>query len=176
MTLKKLLYTITITLLFTACVAPTMMTINQETVDAKYTKTYNSDMEKTLTAIKAAITELDWVLLEEHRNVLKRLKNGKQSWHVETKKAFYAKSDYKYSWSVVAPKTVVDDLIFLKLRTPMSVTSYGAKLYVGVSLKKGKVSIRYSASTNQSYEREKLLDYLSNLSLKVEEKLQLLQP
>ena len=171
MNLKPFFYMIIMGLLFSACMAPAIVTINQETVDTKYSKVYDSSLEKVMSAITETITELKWVKLEEHRNVLKRLESGQQKWELKTKKAFYSKSDYKYSWNVVAPKTVVDDLIFLKLRTPISLTSYGAQLYLGISLKKSQVTVKYSASTNQSYERAKLLGYLSQLSQAVDNKL-----
>lgn len=175
MNFKLLFYTLSIGFVFNACIAPSMMTINQETVDAKYTQTYDADIETMLLVVKESVADLGWVQLEEHRNVLKRLKSGQQMWKVETKKAFYAKSDYKYSWGAVAPKTVVDDLIFLKIRTPMSLTSYGAKLYIGISLKKNIVTVKYSGSTNQTKERDKLMAYLTQISQKVEQKVNLLK-
>ena len=170
--MKNIFKVLVIALFTSGCVAPKIVSVNQETVDTKFTKVYQSPIADVLSIINKTIDELEWVKLEEHHNVLKALANGKQMWKIETKKAFYTKSDYKYSWQVVAPKTKVEDLIFLKVRTKQSIKSLGAKLYLGIALKKGKTTVRYTGSTSQVMEKEKLNDYLKELSDKVNKKIE----
>ena len=169
----KNIFKILLIVLFTSgCVAPKIVSINQETVDTKFTKVYQFPIADVLSIINNTINELGWVKLEEHHNVLKTLANGKQMWKIETKKAFYTKSDYKQSWQVVAPKIKVEDLIFIKIRTPRSLKSLGAELYLGIALKKGKTTVRYTGSTSQVMEKENLNDYLKDLSSSVNQKIE----
>lgn len=157
--------------LFTAgCVGPQTVSINQETVDAQYTKVYKLPIEDVLSVVYESMKDLKWIKLEEHREVLEDLANGQQSWEVKTKKGFFTKSDYKYSWQVVGPKKKVEDLIFIKMRTPLALNSLGAEIYVGLTLRKGETTVRYTGSTSQVSEQEKLELHLKLLSRKVDEK------
>lgn len=171
MSMKNIFNLLLLALFMSACVAPQTFTINQVTVDTKFTKVYQTPMGDVLSAIEHTIEELGWVKLEEHKNILKPLADGRQVWKIETKQAFYTKSDYKYSWKVVAPKTKVDDLVFLKIRTPRSLKTLGAEIYVGITLKQGKTTLRYSGSTSQVIEQKKLQGYLKILSSRVNQKL-----
>ena len=169
--MKNILKVLLIIFFVSGCVAPKIVSISQETVDTKFTKVYQASLADVLTTVKRTIDELKWVKLEEHHNVLRTLADGKQMWKIETKKAFYAKSDYKQSWQVVAPKSKVEDLIFIKVRTARSLKSLGAELYLGIALKKGKTTVRYTGSTSQVAEKENLHGYLKDLLKRVNQKI-----
>lgn len=144
------------------------ITTSKEVTDNRYSFSYTVDNNELVNVVKASISSLGWKKLEEHRNVLLDKGSNTLSWRIKTKNTMF--SEYEKSWNAVAPDERVDDLTFIKLRTPIGLFSFGANIFVGVSSKGSNSTIKYSASTTQIIEKSNLDSYLNKISALVDEK------
>ncbi len=141
-------------------------TIPKDKVNSEYTKVYEFSRADGASIINQAIKDLGWVKLEEHKNILTKSTTEKISWKIRTKNAL--DSDYMYTWSSVSPEIQPDDLVFIKVRTPMTWVSGGASIFIGISTNDNKTTIKISGSTTQIVEKEKLGAYIESIITKVD--------
>jgi len=144
------------------------ITTPEAITDSKYSFTYDIDNNQLTKIINTAVKTLDWKKLEEHHNVLLDSKSEKISWELKTKHTIT--SEYVKAWSAVSPDEMVEDLTFIKIRTPMSMFSFGAEIFIGVSSKNKQTTVKYSGSTTQIAEKDKIESYLTKISSLVTKK------
>ena len=143
-------------------------TTPEEVTDQDYSFTYDADNSEIVNIIKESTKELGWVKLEEHHDVIQRKNDGIVTVEFRTRKTIT--SEYKKSWYAVSPESVVDDLAYIKVRTPVTLFSYGADIYIGVASEGDTTTIKYSGSTTQVVEKDKMVPYLNELSSLVSNK------
>ena len=144
------------------------ITTPEAITDSRYSFTYDIDNHQLTKIINSSVKALDWEKLEEHHDVLLNKKSEKISWELKTKHTIT--SEYVKAWSAVSPDEMVDDLTFIKIRTPMSMFSFGAEIFIGVSTKNNQTTIKYSGSTTQIAEKDKMESYLTKISSLVAKK------
>lgn len=131
-------------------------------------KKYSIENDDLVQVVIESSNDLRWTKAELHEDVLSIDGNGRYSWKFKTKNAI--SSEFENAWKSVSPKEPVDDLTFIKLKTPSSAFSFGAEIYVGVSSFRGNSIIRYSASTTLIVEKENLQSNLIKIKNLVDKK------
>ncbi len=137
-------------------------TTSEEVTDRQYSFTYDVSNEQLTKTIINSVDSLGWVKLEEHHDVLIDKESGELAWKITTRNTLT--SEFEKSWGLVSPDNSVDDLTFIKVRTPMNLFSYGAEIYIGVSSLGGRSTVKYSGSTTQISEKSKMSSYLVKIS------------
>ncbi|MGB7401155.1 MAG: hypothetical protein WA916_01135 [Arcobacter sp.] len=160
--LIKYLVVFIISLNFTGCILA-KSNVSTTKQGKKIEQVYkNTNVDKVIATINNTIKNLDWVKLGEYRNILSE---DKKSWKLRARSQY---TDNQFGFSSVTYKSKLEDLIFIKLRTPIGLTSYGATLFIGINvLPNDTVILKYAGSTSQYFEKKKLPGYLEVLSQKI---------
>jgi hypothetical protein len=72
-------------------------------------------------------------------------------------------SDDEKAWKTVEPPKTSTEMTFILARTPASLVSYGAHIYVTIYTNDDKVGMKLSASSSQVFEKKKFPEYLNSL-------------
>ena len=158
--LTNFLIIMIITTIFTGC-AFTTTTTKQEVLK-KYTYSFKQSPDDLVTATKLAVKQLDWTISDNLDKVSIYLMGGVGASFT---------SNEKKAWENTAPLKNATSKNFIEVRTPISVFSYGALIYVSIYEFNNTSYIKMAASTSQMIEKKNLSKYLNTLQLKIKSNL-----
>jgi hypothetical protein len=116
-----------------------------------------------LNATKLAVKQLDWSINDEGDKALQFLVGGVGS---------SLTSDSELAWKNVAPDAKSTNQKFIGIRTPMSVFSFGAHLYISIYQNNNSTYMRMAGSTSQITEKKKIPQHLQKLYQKIKSNLE----